>query len=184
MNGTFNSGNTRSVSPVTMRFDGKLEANLKRKDARKARSPERQRRGTLLTSTPTFGTSVGALHAADFGGFIRTLLQSEAAERCGLSRKTPCCPQCTLCSYRLWTWRTLPLPRLFETPTVTICFRMAKLVAVAMPPLSSPSSCHARPPSLGALCAKRRVSSIIGSVNFKTFSVDFASAMTYDEEIL
>ena len=57
----------------------KRTAKRKRRDTRKARPPERQRGGTVLTLTPILGRSVGALPAGVMIGFISTFLQREAA---------------------------------------------------------------------------------------------------------
>ena len=54
---------TAPPSLAIMRFDGNVQRSVKKETTRKSRPSERQRRGTVLTSTPTFGTSVGALHS-------------------------------------------------------------------------------------------------------------------------
>ena len=60
-------------------------------DARKGRLPERHRRGTVLTPTPTFGPSVGTLLVAVVIGFVGTLLQGKLQEFCGPIRRTRRC---------------------------------------------------------------------------------------------
>ena len=73
------ASNTWSVRALHREVRWKRAAKRKRGDSHKARFRERQRGGTVLTSTPTFAMSVGALLAAVVTGFISTLPRIEAA---------------------------------------------------------------------------------------------------------
>ena len=162
-----------------------------------------KKRHTVVTSTPTRGTSVGALLAAVMVGFIRTRPQREAAGELWVPLP-PCLlkhPQSRSVFARSsqsrsrWTWPSplisngsladhqpfpraaLAVSRAFEVAVhrQRVCCAPFFLRAA----LALPSSCCVHAPCLGALTARRRVSSIIGSANLETSSMDFASAMTF-----
>ena len=71
-------------------------------------------------------------------------------------------------------WLCPVLLKLLSTDKESVAHHFFLRAALALP-----SSCCVHAPCLGALTARRRVSSIIGSANLETSSMDFASAMTF-----
>ena len=120
MDGTSKSGDTWSMRTLFHEVRWKRTVMRQGSDARKGRPPERHRRGTVLTPTPTFGPSVGTLLVAVVIGFVGTLLQGKPQEFCGPTRRTRRCSRKTQFAHKLLTRKTLRSRCLLKRPQVAV----------------------------------------------------------------
>ena len=109
------------------RFRRKRAVKRKRRITSNWRPSERQRRGTVWTSTPTANTKVLELCSLlSWLGFSALFSKGKTQEGRGIERESPRCPRKTRFSHPSFDTGDTASALSFETPAVTICFRMSR----------------------------------------------------------